>query len=164
MWAAAKPCAPMCASSAPPMKTCRRWPRQGKFRADLLDRLAFDVITLPPLRERPEDIMPLAEHFAVRMAGELNLELFPGFTESRRTRAAGLPLAGQCAGAQKRRGTRGVQRWKTAKRKFPKSSLTPSSRPGGRADRGHRAPAAATFAVRTDRGLTTSSSTCRTWR
>jgi psp operon transcriptional activator len=56
----------------------------GKFRADLLDRLAFDVITLPPLRERPEDILPLAEHFAVRMAGELNLELFPGFTEAAR--------------------------------------------------------------------------------
>ena len=36
----------------------------GKFRADLLDRLAFDVITLPPLRERLDDILPLAEHFA----------------------------------------------------------------------------------------------------
>lgn len=53
----------------------------GRFRADLLDRLAFDVITLPPLRERPEDILPLAEHFAVRMAGELNRELFAGFDE-----------------------------------------------------------------------------------
>ena len=53
---------------------------QGRFRADLLDRLAFDVITLPPLRERQEDILPLAEHFAVKMAGELGLELFEGFT------------------------------------------------------------------------------------
>jgi psp operon transcriptional activator len=57
---------------------------QGQFRADLLDRLAFDVITLPPLRERREDILPLAEHFAVKMAGELGLELFEGFTESAR--------------------------------------------------------------------------------
>jgi psp operon transcriptional activator len=54
---------------------------QGKFRADLLDRLAFDVITLPPLRERQEDIMPLADHFAVKMSGELGLELFEGFSD-----------------------------------------------------------------------------------
>ena len=40
----------------------------GKFRRDLLDRLAFDVITIPPLRERPEDIMPLAYTFAINMA------------------------------------------------------------------------------------------------
>lgn len=54
---------------------------QGKFRPDLLDRLAFDVITLPPLRERKEDIMQLAEHFAVKMAGELGMELFEGFSD-----------------------------------------------------------------------------------
>ncbi len=57
---------------------------QGSFRPDLLDRLAFDVITLPPLRERPEDILPLAEHFAVKMAGEMGLELFPGFADTAR--------------------------------------------------------------------------------
>lgn len=53
----------------------------GEFRADLLDRLAFDVITLPPLRERREDIMMLAENFAINMARELEMELFSGFTE-----------------------------------------------------------------------------------
>ena len=43
----------------------------GKFRKDLLDRLAFDVITVPPLRERVDDIMPLAHAFAINMASEL---------------------------------------------------------------------------------------------
>lgn len=57
---------------------------QGEFRADLLDRLAFDVITLPPMRERREDILQLAEHFAINMARELGLELFSGFTERAR--------------------------------------------------------------------------------
>ncbi|MGP9802264.1 phage shock protein operon transcriptional activator [Rheinheimera sp. NSM] len=54
---------------------------QGEFRADLLDRLAFDVITLPPMRERREDILQLAEHFAINMARELGFELFSGFSE-----------------------------------------------------------------------------------
>ena len=52
--------------------------RQGKFRADLLDRLAFDVVVAPPLRDRREDIPLLAAHFANNMASELDV-LFPGF-------------------------------------------------------------------------------------
>src|SRR5688500_11492809 len=36
---------------------------QGRFRADLLDRLSFDVITLPPLRVREGDIDVLADYF-----------------------------------------------------------------------------------------------------
>ncbi|WP_440053555.1 phage shock protein operon transcriptional activator [Pseudoalteromonas sp. T1lg65] len=52
----------------------------GEFRHDLLDRLAFDVITLPPLRARKEDILLLAEHFAINMARDLDWQLFSGFT------------------------------------------------------------------------------------
>lgn len=55
---------------------------QGEFRSDLLDRLAFDVVTLPPLRHRQEDIMLMAEHFAINMARDLEWELFSGFTRS----------------------------------------------------------------------------------
>jgi psp operon transcriptional activator len=52
----------------------------GDFRKDLLDRLAFDVITVPPLRERLEDVMTLAHAFAVNMAAELRRSYFPGFS------------------------------------------------------------------------------------
>ncbi|WP_318367697.1 phage shock protein operon transcriptional activator [Enterobacter sp.] len=58
--------------------------RNETFRADLLDRLAFDVVQLPPLRERQSDIMLMADHFAIQMCRELRLPLFPGFTERAR--------------------------------------------------------------------------------
>jgi psp operon transcriptional activator len=51
----------------------------GRFRPDLLDRLSFDVITVPPLRARRDDIMLIADHFAQRMTSELGREYFPGF-------------------------------------------------------------------------------------
>jgi len=54
---------------------------EGRFRADLLDRLAFDVLTMPPLRHRHDDITLLADQFGIQMSSELGWEVFPGFTD-----------------------------------------------------------------------------------
>ena len=53
------------------------------FRRDLLYRLNLFTIPLLPLRERPEDILPLAEHFLASYALRRNLE-FAGFTPAAR--------------------------------------------------------------------------------
>ena len=50
-----------------------------EFRADLLDRLSFEVVTLPPLRARSGDIAVLADHFGRRMASEIGWDRWPGF-------------------------------------------------------------------------------------
>ena len=57
----------------------RKKAEEGDFRADLLDRLAFDVVAAPPLRKRQDDIMLLAAHFASAVAAELDIT-FPGFS------------------------------------------------------------------------------------
>lgn len=53
---------------------------KGRFRADLLDRLAFEVVTLPPLRARTGDVPVLTDHFGRRMASELEWRKWPGFS------------------------------------------------------------------------------------
>ncbi len=54
--------------------------RQGRFKQDLLDRLSFEVLALPPLRARGGDVLLLAHHFAARMAGQMGLSDTPSFT------------------------------------------------------------------------------------
>ncbi len=54
---------------------------EGKFKEDLLDRLSFDVIFVPPLRRRGNDILLLAENFAFRMAHECGRNYSPYFSD-----------------------------------------------------------------------------------
>lgn len=54
--------------------------RAGTFRPDFLDRLAVDVITLPPLRRRVSDIEVLANYFARERVKAVGGHSFPGFT------------------------------------------------------------------------------------
>ncbi len=55
--------------------------RKGLFKEDLLDRLSFEVLFLPPLRRRKGDVMLLADFFASKMAFECGHDEKPVFTD-----------------------------------------------------------------------------------
>ncbi len=54
---------------------------EGKFKEDLLDRLSFEVLFLPPLRTRGDDILLLANYFASKMSLECQMQDMPEFSE-----------------------------------------------------------------------------------
>ncbi|MCH6256069.1 phage shock protein operon transcriptional activator [Puniceicoccaceae bacterium K14] len=56
--------------------------RKEKFKSDLLDRLSFEVLHLPPLRYRSGDIAYLATRFAASMSQELEFSSASKFTAS----------------------------------------------------------------------------------
>lgn len=84
---------------------------KGEFRADLLDRLAFDVLTVPPLRARIDDIELLSHHFGRAMAHELGWPAFPGFSPNAMERLSAYPWPGNVR-ELKNVVERAVYRWK----------------------------------------------------
>jgi psp operon transcriptional activator len=67
---------------------------EGRFKRDLLDRLSFEVLFLPSLRERMGDILLLANHFAARMAFELGRQEVPQFSDEAVTALERYPWPG----------------------------------------------------------------------
>jgi psp operon transcriptional activator len=117
----------------------------GRFRSDLLDRLAFDVVTIPPLRERPEDIPLLAEHFSRAMARALGRDGFVGFTAAALAQLAAHSWPGNVR-ELKNAVERSVHRWPRPDAKVDEIVLDPFASP-------HRPlptppPSAATAAIR----------------
>ena len=71
-----------------------RMAQEGTFRADLLDRLSFEVINLPPLRAREGDVFELADYYGRRMASELEWDRWPGFSDAALTALEGYDWPG----------------------------------------------------------------------
>jgi two-component system, response regulator FlrC len=59
--------------------------REGQFREDLLFRLNVVNLKIPPLRERPADVLELAQHFIKKYAGANGVPVRPLSAEARRT-------------------------------------------------------------------------------
>ena len=114
---------------------------KGRFRADLLDRLSFEVVTLPPLRSRGGDIPLLADHFGRRMAVELDWPNWAGFS----ARSMGELEAYHWPGnVRELRNVveRAVYRWEDPERPIDSIQFDPFHSPWAPATTAHAAPAA----------------------
>ncbi|MEJ2056757.1 MAG: phage shock protein operon transcriptional activator [Desulfofustis sp.] len=80
----------ICATNADLVAMAQR----GTFKQDLLDRLSFEVLFLPPLRARGEDIMLLAHHFGSRMLYELGIDDELSFSADARRELMGYRWSG----------------------------------------------------------------------
>ncbi len=65
----------------------------GRFRRDLYFRLAGAVLSIPPLRDRPDEIEPIAEQFAMQAARQLDRPT-PSLTDAARATLRGKPWPG----------------------------------------------------------------------
>ncbi|USI73085.1 phage shock protein operon transcriptional activator [Sphingomonas morindae] len=101
---------------------------EGRFRADLLDRLSFEVVTLPPLRAREGDVPVLADHFGRRMAFELGWKAWPGFAPAA---IAGLAAHGWPGNVRELRNVveRAVYRWDEPERAIDRIEFDPFASP-----------------------------------
>ncbi|HUG45245.1 MAG TPA: phage shock protein operon transcriptional activator [Sphingomicrobium sp.] len=101
---------------------------QGRFRADLLDRLSFEVITLPPLSARQGDIPLLVEHFGRRMAAELEWPNWPGFSDRLKAEMERYPWPGNVR-ELRNVAERAVYRWEDPERPIDSIQFDPFHSP-----------------------------------
>lgn len=101
---------------------------QNRFRHDLLDRLSFDVLHIPALRQRRDDIDELAQHFAVQMSAELGWPLFPGFSSKALAELLEHPWPGNIR-ELKNAVERSVYRWAQPETPVDRVVLDPFSSP-----------------------------------
>lgn len=113
---------------------------RGTFRADLLDRLSFEVITLPPLRARDGDVTVLADHFGRRMASELGWARWPGFGRGATEQLAGYDWPGN---VRELRNVveRAIYRWDDADQPIDAIQFDPFASPWRMAESGDASPA-----------------------
>jgi len=101
---------------------------EGRFRADLLDRLCFEVVNLPPLRLRIGDVPLLAEHFGRRMAVELDWPGWPSFSREALAELEAYPWPGN---VRELRNVveRAVYRWEDPERPIAAIQFDPFASP-----------------------------------